>query len=318
MAEGILNKIVLWGILLLFIFIFFFAFYSKDSGFISKIGKLALSAERFLPVEPSKEVKQDETLPQEAINTQKAFMQEVSQYRDKGECTIQSSGFSGLGNLIMELSNYEGINSRIKKSVGEEGGKSLNHMTTSDTKLSICVINPTTFFNCYLNPTKKDCSFEVHQTYSIIELTKDSIIINRKKFGLAQSLLYKPDKDNVCLIPLHSSFATAPGCDANEDSLDESCIPKIQSNIQMCSQTKMTNSQMCQVMYECFETEGVRRVPPEAYCSQNRPATRMLSEEDCKKVKSCSDPRINLPSKCSLDNQAIESPTPYTLSYQPG
>ena len=71
MVESkILGKIATWLLIMLFIVIFIFAFYSPAEGFMGKIAKLALSAERFLPVEPSKELKQDESLPQSTISTQ--------------------------------------------------------------------------------------------------------------------------------------------------------------------------------------------------------------------------------------------------------
>ena len=243
MAEGIWNKIILWSILLLFVFIFLFALYSKDNGFMSKIAKLALSAERFLPVEPNKEVKQDETLPQEAINTQKTFMQEISQNRDKEKCLVKFSGLSGLGDLRMELSNYEGINSRIEKPVGNEGGVKLNPMTTSDTQLNICVINPEPFY-CYFNK-QANCPQQLYNKIDTIAITKDSIIINGNSYALGQGFLFKPDKNNLCFIPVHSytgdiwykvvwQVFTKWGCDASKNTIDDDCLAIIQKNIPLC------------------------------------------------------------------------------------
>ena len=52
--EKVLGKIILWASLIIFVIIFFFVFYSPAEGFMGKIAKLALGAERHLPVEPQK------------------------------------------------------------------------------------------------------------------------------------------------------------------------------------------------------------------------------------------------------------------------
>src|SRR3989338_2139372 len=122
MAEGIWGKIITWGLLILFLLVFFFAFYSKE-GLMSIVSKLALSAERFLPFEPGKDVKQDESLPQTTKDTQKTFMEEISNFKDKENCLLEFSSLAGLGDYRMYVLNFEGkVRSRIEKPVGKEGG----------------------------------------------------------------------------------------------------------------------------------------------------------------------------------------------------
>lgn len=58
---------------------------------------------------------------------------------------------------------------------------------------------------------------------------------------------------------------------------------------------------ICQIMHECFDSENVRRVPgfPDSYCRPTyNPKTRQLNEDDCKKVQTCANSKVNLPSKC--------------------
>ena len=52
--ESVLNKIILWVTLIFFVILFFFVFYGSGQGLMGKIAKLALGAERFLPVESQK------------------------------------------------------------------------------------------------------------------------------------------------------------------------------------------------------------------------------------------------------------------------
>ena len=244
MAEEIFHKIMMWVVLILFLLVFFFAFYSKDKGFISKIANLALVAERFLPVEPSKEVKQDESLPQAAINVQKNFMQEISQYRDKEKCLLEFSSLTRLGDLRIELSNYEGITSRIEKPVGKEGGIKLNPIATSDQQLRVCAIESEAFYKCHLDSQKKDCSQQIYKTVNLIEITKESIIIDGNSYKLGQGFLFKPDKNNICFIPIHTSTGdswykfwqvfTKWGCEAGKNTIDDDCLAIIHKNLPSC------------------------------------------------------------------------------------
>jgi len=243
MAEGILNKIILWAILLLFLFIFAFALYSK-SGLISKIANLALGAERFLPTEPSKEVKADESLPQTAINTQKTFMEEITRHKDNGKCLLTFSSLSGLNDFKMELTNYNGVISRIEKPIGKEGIIRLNPIQIKDEKLQVCVINAESFYECYIGP-QRICTKQLYNTINSVEISKDDIIINKNTYTLTKDILFKPDKDKVCFIPIHSSTGdswykiyqvfTKWGCDVSKNTIDDDCLNIIKSHIPECS-----------------------------------------------------------------------------------
>lgn len=246
MVESkILGKIATWLLIVLFIVIFIFAFYSPAEGFMGKIAKLALSAERFLPIEPTKEVKQDESLPPSTINTQEAFMNDITSYADKEECMLNLRSLSGLEDSKMEVVNFEGkVISRIEKPVGKEGGIKLNPIDTNDKKLQICTINPEAFYDCYLNEQKKDCKKELFKTLNLIHLTKDSIIIDGNSYTLGQGILFKPKKDKVCFIPVHSSTGdswykiwqvfTKWGCDASKGTIDDDCLAIVKNKIPLC------------------------------------------------------------------------------------
>lgn len=59
-------------------------------------------------------------------------------------------------------------------------------------------------------------------------------------------------------------------------------------------------SNICQIMYSCFDSEKVNRIPkfPDSYCRYDRPRTRQLDKADCEKVKSCLIGKAALTAKC--------------------
>lgn len=312
MAEGIWNKIITWVLLVLFIIFFIFIFYSPADGFMGKIANLALGAERFLPAEPNKEVKQDESLPQATLDVQKRFMQDISKQIDKGECLLPIGSLSGLGDFKMEISNFDGnIVSRINKPVGE-GEIKLNQQT-SEQKIHVCIIDSGAFYDCYLNPTKTDCENQLYQEINSVQITKDKIIIDGKSYDYDDNAMFKPENNKVCFIPTYGSLN--PGCRANEIAIDKSCLTKL-AKIQNCGSTKFTNQQLCQVMYSCFGKLGIKQVPPAAYCNENRPETQMWSEDDCKNVQECTKEIINLPSECLRKTQLVENYQLWALSFK--
>lgn len=230
MAEGVLNKIILWGLLILFMLVFLFAIYSK-TGFMSKIANLALGAERFLPVEPNKEVKQDESLPQLAINAQKAFMDDLTNYIDKEKCLLTFRGLGGLDDYKMEVSNFENkVVSRIILPDGRLG-------SPSETKegIQICVVDPEAFFGCYLSTQiYRDCSRQLYRTLDSVYLTKDNILLYGANYELSQNL-FKPAKDKVCLIQLYVLPSSAiSGCYVFKDAITYECLDRIKE-IPLCS-----------------------------------------------------------------------------------
>lgn len=62
--------------------------------------------------------------------------------------------------------------------------------------------------------------------------------------------------------------------------------------------------EICQIMYGCFESQGIPKVLPENYCKlvAKRPITRMHNTADCEKVKICvqQNPKVKTQGKCSL------------------
>src|SRR3989344_5533925 len=184
MAEAILGKIIQWGLLLLFLFIVMFAFLNPKFGLMQKIGKAALSFERFLPDSPSKDVAADQSLPKEATSTQKKFINEISAYSDKSNCLLRFSDLSGLENTKLELVNFEGkISSRIQKAAGEAdtGGIKLNPLQT-EKELQLCKINAEGLYNCCLKDNgAADCSKCGSQIY----LTINSVLLSNDKIALS-------------------------------------------------------------------------------------------------------------------------------------
>lgn len=242
MAESILGKIVLWASLIIFILVVSYALYSPQ-GLISEIANLALGAERFLPFEPAKEVRQDDSLPEPAVKAQESFMGSISKNSEKEECLQVLSDLSGLGSLSMEVSNYEDkVISAIEKPIGKEGGIKLN-ARQSENKLQICVIEPKAFYDCYIN-TKRECTNEPFKPVNSVHLTKDSIAIEGATYKLENGFLFKPKKDKVCFMPVHGSTGdkwyklwkvfTKWGCDAGKDTIDDDCIKEIRKRINLC------------------------------------------------------------------------------------
>lgn len=243
MAEGIWNKITLLGLLILFISIFTFAFYSK-TGLMSKIASLALGAERFLPVEPRKEVKPDESLPNAVTNTQRTFIEEISKFPETEKCLLMFTTLNDLGDYRMELSSYEGkVISKIEKLLSKEGGIKLSPVETKDNKLQVCVMEPEVFYDCYIGP-QRTCKKLLYTTLDVVKISKDGIMLKDDNYKLSQ-LLFKPEKDKVCFVPIHSSTGdnwykfwqvfSKWGCDVSKNTIDDDCLRLIKNEIPECS-----------------------------------------------------------------------------------
>ncbi len=244
MAEEMLNKLVLWAILIIFIIIFIFVFYNPKEGFMGKVSKLALAVERFLPFGRGEQVKPDTSLQQSTITAQERFMKEFSSYYDKEKCLLSFSSLADLEKFSMELSNYDGkVTSRIEKSTGSEAGMKLNPVSSGDNELRMCVISAEAFYNCYLAGSK-DCTKITYSEKNFVKLTKDSITIDGNAYTLGQGLLFKPEKSKVCFIPVHKSTGdswykfwqifTKWGCEAGKSTIDDDCLEKIKKEIPSC------------------------------------------------------------------------------------
>ncbi len=233
MVELISSKMVLWTLLIVFVLIFVFGFYNSKTGFISKFMGIALGAERLLPIEPIKELRPEDSLPQPLMDAQKAFMDDISKYPGQEKCLLSFNPISGLGDFTMTLSNYEGkIISRIGKPIAGGGTRNLNPVEADS--LQVCVIDSGAFYDCYVGSQQSRCA-KLYNTPVSVEITKDSLTINGKAYSLAQNLLFKPEKDKVCLIPSSKSlFGSLLGCSKNSDTIDDRCMEKIKSAIPEC------------------------------------------------------------------------------------
>ena len=244
MAEGVLSKVVVWGLLILFLLIFMFAFLNPKYGLIQKVAKIALGAERFLPDEPQKEVTQDDSLPSSAISAQERFINEISQYSEQSNCLLEFSDVAGLQDTKLELINYEGrISTRIEKISGKEETGTIKLSPISiENKLQVCAINPGSFYQCSIEKNTNQCN--EYTSIDSVSLSKDSVKIGENQYPYAKGILFKPQKDRICFIPLHSYTGdswyrfwqafTRFGCDASKSTLDDNCVEQFKKNIQTC------------------------------------------------------------------------------------
>ena len=231
-----MNKFILWGFLLLFIIIFFGAFYGP-AGLLQKIANIALSAERFIPDKPIQELRHDESLPQATLNTQQKFIGEVSAYDNIGNCLLSFSSLTNLGDSKLELVNGDGfIQVRIEKPSGKEktGGIGLNVKDIDDKNLQVCVIDSKPFYDCHLSGNN-DCRRRTYKIFDRVRVVKDEIIFDdNSRETIMDQILFKPENDKICFIPTHKGLFTSIGCDAKEDTIDNDCIEEINENIQFC------------------------------------------------------------------------------------
>ncbi|MBI1934897.1 hypothetical protein HYS31_00505 [Candidatus Woesearchaeota archaeon] len=230
MAQITSETMTRWVILGLFMLFFFFAVFANNTGLWQKMGKSAFGIiDRFYPSKPSPNVKQDESLSPNAVNAQKDFMNVVYSSREQGNCILNLKSLSGLEDLSLELSGYNGVSSSILKPEGKEGGLRLEHIEAKDNKLQLCVVEPKAFYSCYLSV--KNCNKQTYKLVNSIQLTKNRILIDKKdeqSYALSQ-VLFKPDKDKVCFIPVHESNSRW-GCDATNKTIDDDCVNDIVNN----------------------------------------------------------------------------------------
>lgn len=234
MAEITLEKIIVWLLLLLFIFITFFVFYSKDKGFMSKVSNLVLSiGERFLPVEPRKELKQDEAIPEKVIGVQNNFEKLIRSYVSTSAnvevCLIKFDSISSLKDFGLEISNLgDNMNTKLIKKK-PESYLALSKVTINNAKA--CLINSQDIYNCY-NSEKRICSKNMYNpNVNLLRVYDEQINVNGKDYILAPYLLKYGN--NFCFIPMHK-YGRGWGCDADKNSIDDDCLPQIINNIPEC------------------------------------------------------------------------------------
>jgi len=67
-----------------------------------------------------------------------------------------------------------------------------------------------------------------------VTITKDKIIIGTDKFDIEDQNIIFIDKENVCFFPTYPR-GWGWGCDADEDGMDNDCIPIIKQKVSKCS-----------------------------------------------------------------------------------
>lgn len=206
MAKGISSTLMIMVLVIVVLLILLFAYYAKGTGLFSKIADQVLSlSSKFLPTEPRTELKQNEKLPQKAIDTQNNFINSLKssmQIIDNNVCRIQSPSLSGMGDLGFELSNLNNnINSKITKIKSGEGYLALNIKTISNAR--ICLINQQNFFNCYQS-SDRNCQGQIYNEADIINIQNGKAIINKNSYDLADSMV-RIDNNKFCFVPLYDS-----------------------------------------------------------------------------------------------------------------
>ncbi|MEK6984471.1 MAG: hypothetical protein AABX33_07900 [Nanoarchaeota archaeon] len=243
MAKGVIHTVVILILVIVVFLVLLFAYYGKGTGMFAKLADEVLKlSSRFLPIEPRKELKPDEKLPQKIINTQQKFVDSIKaslvQSPEDKFCRVEFAPLQGMENFGMDLSNYNNnINFRVIKVKSAEGGLALNPLSVENAQ--ICLINPEKFYECYID-NKRICPQNIQNFYKNIDIatiqndkikweTKD----NQGQYQLAKFVL-RIDSNKFCFVPLHSGFATKPGCDSDTDSLDNDCLISTIREIPIC------------------------------------------------------------------------------------
>ena len=275
--------------------------------------KSLLAMEKFLPIGPNEDVIVGEARRGPLTLLRNNLAADIVNHIDKSQCLLPLRDISVLNNYEdygIELTNYEGkVKLRVFRSVGEEGGISLDPKTTEQ-EIQICTINPEAFYNCYLKGEGRDCSTPVYNNIEKILLEKEKIIIAGNSYDYLQGYLMKPEQNKACFMQIDNSFG---GCSASSKGLDEDCAQNIQLAIRPCGQIS-NNLQLCSILYSCAREENVEIFGPFGYCNENRLALRFINQEDCDKTRECviryaTQNNINQPNEC------IKTAGVFTLSF---
>ncbi|MBI2541390.1 hypothetical protein HYV80_01650 [Candidatus Woesearchaeota archaeon] len=235
MAELTWNWIIVFFLLAVVAFIISYGYYAKGTGLFTKLADEVLKQQhRFLPVEPRKELKQDEKLPQKVIDSHQNFAQfiksNIGQQEGKA-CRLEIPSMAAFEDFGMEFTNLnDNINLKITKIKSAEGYTSLNMLTVQNAK--ICLVNSENFYSCYIGP-QRNCASSLYNDAGIITINNGEINTFREKKQLANQMI-KFESNKFCFIPMHSGFLTRPGCDAGKTSLDNDCASGIIREIPIC------------------------------------------------------------------------------------
>ena len=303
MAERhILSELGTWVLIIIFILMITFAFFSPAEGFMPKIANIALGIQKYLPISPSKEIKQDEILPDAVKNTEKEFIADISKQSDKGNCILIVNNLNGLGDYKMEISYYQGLTARIEKPAGSEGTRKIEPVKADNENIKVCIVQKDAFIDCFLNPSGvKNCGNPIYKEMTLAQVSKDEVVAGGNKYNILPGIMFKPDNNRVCFVPQDSlierEIRYMPQCDIFTGPI--------------------TDLKLCQIMYQCFETNGIRYVSPKTSCREGGVNTRAYSEPDCNKVRDCAirslkQNNINVePNECFVQSPGAE----YVLSF---
>lgn len=235
MAELTWNWIIVFFLLALIAFIISYSYYAKGTGIFTKLADEVLKQQhRFLPVEPRKELKQDEKLPQRVIDSQQSFVQFIKSNigpQESTACRLEIPSMAAFEDFGMELSNLDNnINLKITKIKSAEGYTALNMLTVQNAK--ICLVNSENFYSCYISP-QRNCAGSLYSDADVININNREINTFREKKQLAKQII-KFEGNKFCFIPMHGGFLTRRGCDAGKTSLDNDCVQDIIREIPIC------------------------------------------------------------------------------------
>ncbi|MBI2654702.1 hypothetical protein HYX02_07915 [Candidatus Woesearchaeota archaeon] len=248
MPEIVWNKVAGWTIIVLFIFLLIFIYYSSDKGFMSKVADLSLSfGEKYLPFEPQKELKQLKDVPQKVVNTHKAFntAMEESLKKSTGEdCLVNIPSLADLSGFGIELSNLDNnMNSKIIEKTGV-GYAALDKLEIFNAK--VCLINAKNFYDCYIGPSR-NCG-KIYDDIHILRISKGELTIGSNKFELAPFAV-NIEKNKLCFVPMDSGVFSRLKCILNEEKnlLDNDCIQEIKNKVPLCGmqlKTRLPNNKI--------------------------------------------------------------------------
>ena len=197
---------------------------------MSKIANLALGAQRFLPVEPQKNVVQNQELPNSVVTAQNNFINSIknamSSLSDKKLCLVKFD-MSGLKDYDMQLANNNGeLTSRLVKKSGQ-GNIFLNPITLSNSK--VCLFNHVKIFDCDLK-SPQNCKESDYYSDANVITAGDGEITAEGKTSASLPVLIKIGKtNNFCFI----RTAGFPGtetepCDKNQKIINNKCLDYLQ------------------------------------------------------------------------------------------
>lgn len=232
MVEGILNKIILWGVLILFILAIIFIFYSPAKGFMGKLGRLALGAERFLPVETQKETgkKQNQQVPQETIDAQQEFANTIknmlSRQTNNQFCQTDVE-LTRLKDYELQLSQNDGLNIRITKKL-KEGNTYVNNIKIDNAK--ICVLDSSKVFNCNILKKQQCNQQDYYEQANFVNIASEKITANGKTTPMANTLIRIGQTNNICFVRTISPVPGMQECNPEYNIIDETCLAYLKKN----------------------------------------------------------------------------------------